>query len=966
MRVRTLNIFVSGTIEDQRAERAAVEDAVRSLRLDATRAETQYSSERCPRDECLKMVRECDVYLGVYTQTRYGWIIPGDNISVTELEFNEALRLNKPILIFVQKLPEGWTPQNDDEKQQRKRQRAFLKRVLDFDGGKFRAPEFESLAQLQDQVAGSLMQLLVERFKMTVTRPPFYNVPRRLDVFVGRDAYIETLTRALAGGETPPLLVHGFYGVGGLGKTALALELAYRLRHHFDGGVLWADLPTTQPDQTLAAWAREYGADLSRIEDTNARADALRGILSGKRVLAILDGAVDEADDAKIAPLLRALAECAVIVTSRITQLDSLAHAHRVDLDRMSEDEAVALFERIVGNALPRDKIIAIARVVDFLPLALDLAAAQWREHRQSWTADDVLAMLRDERARLDTLQWGDGRTRGIRASIQVSYNRLSEDEQRFFAALGVFAGDDFDVRAVAFVVAEDAKRRESDAKVRERLERFLRLSLVQEGRRAMRYRLHPLLRDYARELQIANYELRIANYELRMARYYCDIARENGPKLEGAEIVRALEILDLEWGNIDAGQAWASGRGGDRETRRERDRETRRVGDKERWELCRDYIYGAMTYYFNLRAMWDEWIAWSEAGIAACQQLGDARGEGAILGNLGLVYWRKGEWDKAIEFYQNALATLEQLGDRHGMAQTYVGLGSVYYRKGAWDKAIEFYQNALRTMEQLGDVHGMAQTFGNLGTVYAQKGEWDKAIEFYQNALATFKQLGDRHGMAQTFGNLGLVYADKGAWDKAIEFYQNALATLEQLGDRHGMAQTFGNLGSVYLQKGAWDKAIEFYQKDLAISEQLGDRHGMAQTFGNLGSVYLQKGAWDKAIEFYQNALATLEQLGDRHGMAQTFGNLGTVYARKGEWDKAIEFYQKDLAISEQLGDVVGLASTWWNLALVYEKQGKIAQAIELMEKAVAIEKKIGHPDAAKDAEYIARLRGAQRTRAD
>jgi hypothetical protein len=208
----TLNIFVSGTIEDQRAERNTVGAAIESLRLDATRAETQYSSERSSRDECLKMARECDVYLGVYTQTRYGWIIPDDNISVTELEFNEALRLNKPTLIFVQKLPKDWTPQNDDEKQQRERQRAFLNRVLDFDGGKFRAPEFESLAQLQDQVAGSLMQLLIERFKLTVTRPPFYNVPRKLDVFVGRDEYIETLTRALtrgAGGETPPLLVQG-------------------------------------------------------------------------------------------------------------------------------------------------------------------------------------------------------------------------------------------------------------------------------------------------------------------------------------------------------------------------------------------------------------------------------------------------------------------------------------------------------------------------------------------------------------------------------------------------------------------------------------------------------------------------------------------------------------------------------------------------------------------------------------
>lgn len=120
--MHTLNIFISGTIEDQRGERAAVADAIASLRLYPTRAETQYSSERCSRDECLRMVRECDVYLGVYNPTRYGWVIPSDGISVTELEFNEAQRLKKPTLIFVAKLPKDWTPKNDDEKQQREMQ----------------------------------------------------------------------------------------------------------------------------------------------------------------------------------------------------------------------------------------------------------------------------------------------------------------------------------------------------------------------------------------------------------------------------------------------------------------------------------------------------------------------------------------------------------------------------------------------------------------------------------------------------------------------------------------------------------------------------------------------------------------------------------------------------------------------------------------------------------------------------
>ena len=331
--MRTLHIFVSGTIDDMHPERQAVARAIKSLRLDAVRAETEYSADRSSRQKCLDMASWCDIYLGVHNQTRYGWTIPGDGISVTELEFNEAQRLKKPSLIFVKKLLAA-------EKQDPP-QKTFLERVLDFDGGKFRASEFETIAQLEDAVAGALMNLLVERFQLTVTRPPF-QVPRDLDVFVGREAQIAELTTALTHGTKA--LVHGLYGVGGLGKSALAVHVAHRQRDTFTDGVLSVDLPTVRPAETLAAWAREYGGDVSRIDDLNARADALRTLFSGRRILALLDGAMDERDDANLTPLLRALADCAVVVTSRVTQLDSLRDAKPVYLDRMSEEDALILF----------------------------------------------------------------------------------------------------------------------------------------------------------------------------------------------------------------------------------------------------------------------------------------------------------------------------------------------------------------------------------------------------------------------------------------------------------------------------------------------------------------------------------------------------------------------------------------------------------------------------------------------
>ncbi len=167
----TLKILVSGTMVDLKPERDAVARAIESLHLDAVRAETEFSEDRPSRDKIVEMAHECEIYLGLYSQTRYGWTIPQDGISVTELEFNEAQRLLKPTLIFVKVLPRVWAPQNADEEEQREKQKTFINRVLDFESGKFRATEFENLIQLEEQVARSLMTLFIRRFKLTVTYP---------------------------------------------------------------------------------------------------------------------------------------------------------------------------------------------------------------------------------------------------------------------------------------------------------------------------------------------------------------------------------------------------------------------------------------------------------------------------------------------------------------------------------------------------------------------------------------------------------------------------------------------------------------------------------------------------------------------------------------------------------------------------------------------------------------------------
>jgi tetratricopeptide (TPR) repeat protein len=517
----------------------------------------------------------------------------------------------------------------------------------------------------------------------------------------------------------------------------------------------------------------------------------VRGVLETKRALLVLDNA--QHNDQLEPFQMGGGARCAVLVTTRRDDLAALRHAQRVGLPLLSEDEALDLLRGIAG----RERVEAepevaeeILAMVGYLPLAVDIVASRLRE-RPEWSLSEMRRRLADSKRRLEELEIGEDY--GVRLSFDMSYHLLEPEAQRFFARMGVFGGVDFDVAAAATVAQVEGREAERI------LERLRHLALAQPGRRAGRYTLHPLLRDYA----CAHLDHQDAHQ--RMAAHYLAVAREAGDKLKGKEIEDGLAVLDEEISNIRAGWEWAS-----------------KGESKNECEVTRGYAY-TLARYFDLRAYWEDEVRWPERAIEACQKLGDERGVAAMHQIIGLVYEIKAEWDKAIEHDLKAIEGYEKMGDIHGMAGTYNNLGLVYAEKGEWERTIEFYQKALETMEKVGDIHGLAQTYNNLGIVYRQKGEWEQAIEFYQKALETLEKVGDIHGLAQTWGNLGLVYADKGEWERAIEFYQKSLETKERVGDVHGMAATWANLGFLYEAQKEYERALGYLERSLEVLKKIG-----------------------------------------------------------------------------------------------------------------------------------------------
>jgi len=721
--MQVLKIFVSGVADDQSLVRDAITRAIMSLHLESVRLEIDYSTRNQPRENILRGLYDCHVFLGVYDPTQYSKLNPTENISTTEFEFEQAQAARKPTLVFVKNVKpvEQASPHQDE----------FMARVIEFGVGKFDVFRFDQPDQLTHLIASTLPELLRVRFHLVATCPPF-QAPPMLPTLVRRDHVLKQIMDALAASKL--VVIHGVADEGGVGKTQMAICAAHHVRAAFPDGILWANIATTRPADILANWARQLGGldvlgrgDLRFVfrplsmearsaAEVITRINAVHNLLQGKRVLAILDGVVDERDEEKIQPLLDALSDCTVLITSRTSRLPSFRFATLIRLPPLTEDEAWQLFCLMAGERRfdhYRALVSKIAQSVDFLPLAIELVASQLRED-ETWTLNSAVRMLENERHTPETIRRGDRRVSGMRAAFNTCYHRLNSDDKKFLQMLSVFAGETFDVEAVQFVT-DTVRDTTKDA-----LERLVRLAWVKKHSQT-RYTLHPALRAFAYS-KLENTD----EAHLRMATYYCALAKENGKKLQGPEIHTALEILDTELGNILAGHQWAQ-----------------TWNDRLGWELCRDYIYGAMIYYFNLKSMWSDWIAWSVVGIEASYKLNDERSASSIAGGLGLVYYRRGELDQAMEFYKQALAIMEKFGRQTGMAAIHTNLGNVQTERREWNDAIESYAKALRLYERLGDWHGQAQVRANLGMLYAKYGDRTKARASWLQALEILDYLG-------------------------------------------------------------------------------------------------------------------------------------------------------------------------------------------------------------------------------
>ena len=817
------------------------------------------------------------------------------------------------------------------------------------------------LAQLNDVHAGR--DLIVNLGELAArsaayVRGPLHQLPSLTEHFTGRAAELAALCSGIRQRATegkPTAIVSTIEGMGGVGKTELAVAAAYALAGDFPNAQFILRLAAHSPCPATSSQVRDdllrkIHPDMRLPEDDSALWELYQNIFRDRngpsRVLLILD---DVSGDDQVRALMPQPG-CAVIVTSR----RALETGEPLRLNAFPHAEAIALLRQFCETLTDADAG-AVADLCGDLPVALSAAGGFLKRHASKPPAEYIAELRGDRLTRLHH----DDSAFDVNVVFERSLRDMTPPQRAAFHRLAVMAYG-FDREAALAVAGCNG----------DDLDELVALNLLEFHPRTERLNWHNLVREFAAKGLTPKVE-----HTARMshAQHFTTVAaRANELYLAGGEkVLQGLALFDLERRHIEAAfeflQTICSGdfRSPSENSAIQPAVPDRRYSKEAVAAACRQLmaLVNAVVYTGGLRFHpRHQRIPWLEAQLGAAREIGDRRGEGNALGNLGLAYAALGDARKAIKFYEQRLVIAREIGDRRGEGNAMGNMGNAYAALGEASKAIEFHEQRLVIAREIGDRRGEGNAMGNLGSAYAALGDAPKAIKFYEQRLVIAREIGDRRGEGNAMGNLGNTYMNLGDARKAIECHEQALVIDREIGDRRGEGQDLGNLGNAYAALGDARKATEFYEQQLVIAREIGDRLGEGNALGNLGNAYYSLGDARKATEFYEQQLVIVRETGDRRGEGNALGNLGNAYYSLGDARKATELYSQQLAIVSETGDRRGQGTALWNSALILEENGQRNEAIGRADAALNILEHIEDPNAAKVRATLAEWKGKEK----
>lgn len=639
------------------------------------------------------------------------------------------------------------------------------------------------------------------------------NLPIELTSFVGRRHEVEETVGRLEENRLVTLT-----GVGGAGKTRLALQTATEMLHEFPGGVWVAEMAGLTEAEAFPRWVAQHmgvtraGTGLGEEGGEKGSIEIVIDYLKPRTALLVLDNcehlisaAAQFADE-----VLRNCPNLKILTTSReglgirgenLVQVTSLAlpSVGSSDGDESGYPEAMELFaeraaavnSHFVLNDETAPAVAEICRRLDGLPLAIELAAARAR----MLTAEQISERLWDT-FRLLT---GGSRTalprqQTLLAAVDWSYTLLDSQERMVFDRLAVFRGG-FDLEAVEVIVSGDGV---DEVDVFEIVASLVDKSMVQAVSESGRFSLLETLRQFALG-KLADTGS-VESLRARHADYYVDVASEAFDATRDRRQSEWFDRLERDHENIHAALTWA---------------------------LESDHLERAARIADGVWWFWNT-HGHTATGMAYCEALRAELGKLAldlrvgVLTATSVLEMEAGSWTLSAEAGDQAVELARDLGDDRRLSMALLYRSNIVGHSGDYVRAYEGYEEGYELSKQLGDEWAMGWHMLNKGWLIRMQGKPEESERWLAVATGHFRTLGNPMGLAWALSGLGLARRERGEFDDASRLFREAISLQEEMGNRPAVAFALMSMAIAFHYAGRSEEALEHGERALALLRDL------------------------------------------------------------------------------------------------------------------------------------------------
>ncbi|MFN6535351.1 MAG: FxSxx-COOH system tetratricopeptide repeat protein [Nostoc sp. EkiNYC01] len=779
-------------------------------------------------------------------------------------------------------------------------------------------------------------------------KPTFYeNIPLSgVLEFVGREKDLENLHQLLQ--ENEQVVIAAVAGMGGVGKTELALQYARNHRETYKGGICWLLAKAGDVGIQVVQFARTV-LDLNIPEGLDVFAQVQycwRHWREGD-VLLVLD---DVGEYQQVKPYLpSSSSRFKVLITTRQYLGASIKE---LSLDVLQPEAALELLKSFLKETPQRiEQELAVANQLcewlGYLPLGLELVG-RYLKRKVDLSLTEMLQRLEKKRLEQPALDKPEGDMtgqRGVLAAFELSWQELNDDDKQLGCLLSLFAP-----APISWDLVEQCLPEEDEEELEEiRDDKLLNLHLLQHKDEGV-YQLHPLLREFFQ------YKLTGLEQAEELKRSLCGVMVEVAKEIPETPTLK--QITDVYPCIPHIAEVANS--------------LIQHVRDEN---LISAFLGNAKFY--NGQGLYEKAAPWIEQCLEVTKKrLGEEHTDFATnLNYLAVLYYSQGKYSEAEPLFLQALELWRRLlGEEHpDFATNLNNQAKLYQSQGKYSEAEPLYLKTLELLRHLlGEEHpNVAANLDNLAALYYCQGKYSEAESLFLQALELKQRvLGEEHpNFAISLNNLALLYYCQGKYSEAKSMFLQALELWQLLlGEEHpNVALNLSNLALLYQSQGKYSEAEPLYLKALEIRQRvLGEEHpDFAISLGNLATLYYRQGKYNQAESLFLQALKLIRRvLGEKHpDFAISLNNLALLYHSQAKYSEAESLFLQALELKQRLlgEEHPDFAISLNNLAKLYYSQAKYSEAEPLYQQALDIlEQRLGvnHPNTLSCRKNLANLR--------